>query len=323
MFIDVERSGLMILSENITTGGLIMAPMAGYTDSPFRRIVRRSGAGLVFTELISAEGIVRRNPGAMELLAFTEEERPIGIQIFGKNPAVLAEASRIVEELQPDLIDINMGCCAPKVCSSGSGAALLSNPDLLESIARSVVQSVRVPVSAKIRIGWDERTKNYREIISRLEGSGIAFVSVHGRTRAQKYTGSADWDIITDIAASSSIPVVGNGDIRSYGEAMDRLKSSGCRAVMIGRGAIGNPWIFNGAEPTTQELLEMITCHLDLMTGYYGDYGIKLMRKHMVRYIHGIKNAARLRSELMATEGYDETIAVLQSIAEYSLEAGV
>jgi nifR3 family TIM-barrel protein len=308
------------LKNSVTVGDLVLAPMAGITDSPFRRIARRCGAGFVFSELVSAEGILRKNRKALDLLAFTEEERPIGIQLFGKNPAALAEAAKLAEELGPDLIDINMGCCAPKVCSNGSGAALLMDPALAGAIASEVVKSVSLPVSAKIRIGWDDRSKNYMEVIRRLEDAGLAFISVHGRTRSQKYSGSADWNIIEEIARSASVPVIGNGDICTHDAALERLRTSGCRAVMIGRGAMGNPWIFNGAAPSMQEVITMIRVHLELMTGRYGEYGTILMRKHLAKYIHGVRNAARVRSALMTAVGADEILSIIDTLADIPME---
>lgn len=306
----------MLNISNLFSGsGIVMAPIAGFTDSPFRRIARRHGASLVFTELVSAEGIVRKGRKTLELLDFTEEERPIGIQIFGKDPDVMAEAAGIIEKLHPDLIDINLGCCAPKVCASGSGSALLRKPDLIEAIVSAVKQSVNLPVSAKIRTGWDENNLNYMETVKILENCGIAFISVHGRTRAQKYNGLADWNVISEIAGKSRVPIIGNGDISTFDEAHSRLKSSGCSAVMIGRGAIGNPWIFNGHIPDTTEIINQIKCHIDMMLEQYGDYGLTLMRKHIVKYIHGIKNASKIRAKLITLSDYNEIISVLDSLA--------
>ncbi len=292
-------------------GRLILAPMAGFTDSPYRRIARRHGAAMVYTELVSAEGIVRGNRKTLDLMRFHPEERPIAIQLFGKEADVMAEAARRVERLGPDLIDINMGCSAPRVCSGGSGAGLLQNPAFAGEIAAAVTGAVRLPVSVKIRIGWDESTKNYLELVPRLEDAGVSLIAVHGRTRAQKYTGSADWEAIAAIAAVSKLPIIGNGDIRSHRDALDRLTTSGCAAVMIGRAAVGNPWIFNGAAPTASELAEEVRTHLRLMSGFYGERGIVLMRKHLARYFHGFRNAARLRGALVRSSSFDEAIDLI------------
>ena len=298
----IKEFGMISINGLNLTGPLVLAPMAGYTDSIFRRIARRHGAALTFTELISAEGIVRNNKKTIKLWDFTDEERPLGIQIFGKKADVMAEAARVVESLGPELIDINMGCCARKVCRSGMGAALLRNPAELGRIASSVVRAVDLPVSAKIRIGWDYSEINYREVTTALEDAGIAFVSVHGRTKSQMYTGSADWRIISEIAGYSKIPVIGNGDITCHREALERLGTSGCAAVMIGRGAVGNPWIFNGTSPAFEEMVSLVKEHLAMMTDYYGKKGVILMRKYLVKYIHGFPNAAKFRVSLLRAE---------------------
>ena len=255
-------------------GDLILAPMAGYTDSPFRRIARRHGASLTFSELISAEGIVRGNKKILELLSFTDEERPFGIQLFGNNAAAMGEAAKIVEKLDPDIIDINVGCSVRRINRSGSGAALLRYPDLLGAISRNVVDSVRKPVSAKIRIGDDNESMNYIDIVNLLEDSGISMITVHGRTRAQKFKGKADWSIIRRIREESPVPIIGNGDIISYTDAKEKLDFSGCQAVMIGRGALGNPWIFSEHNPTHGEVIDQIKEHLALMMEFYGERGI-------------------------------------------------
>ncbi len=315
-------SGIYWIIEMINTGSLkidsklVLAPLAGYTDSPFRRIARKHGADLTITELISSEGIVRRIEKTFALLKFTEEERPIGIQIFGKDPAVMGEAAEIIEELKPDLIDINIGCSVRRVVRSGSGAALLDNPSLLGAIANNVVKRVNTPVSAKIRIGTDEKNKNYLEIVKLLEDSGISMISVHGRTRAQHFKGEADWDIIREIKEESNIPVIGNGDIASYSEAEMRLASSGCNAVMIGRCAVGNPWIFSSHSPEWSEIVDQIKEHLKMMLDFYGDKGIILMRKHIVKYIRNMRNSAKLRSLLVRSDSEEEIHHILESTIE-------
>lgn len=283
-------------------GPIMLAPIAGFTDSPFRRIARRYGAGLAVTELISAEGIVRMNRKTAELLRFAPDERPLAVQIFGNRPEAVAEAASRVEELGPDCIDLNMGCPARRVCGSGSGAALLLEPKKIYAIASSVVKRVRLPVSAKIRIGWDERTMTYRETVRALEDAGISFITVHGRTKAQGYGGTADWNVITEIASTSRVPIVGNGDIRSHEQARQRLASSGCRAVMIGRGALGNPWIFSGEAPGLPEIAAQIVEHLDMMLTHYGERGLILMRKHAAYYLRRFHGARRLRSLLVTAE---------------------
>ena len=302
------------LGSLLLDSSFILAPLAGYTDVPLRRISRRHGASLCFTELISAEGLCRRNKKTFDLMEISEDERPVGIQLFGKDPAVMAEAAKVAEEFRPDIIDINFGCCAPKVTSSGSGAALLKDPQLLYRIASSIKRSVSLPVSAKIRLGWDLTTKNYRETTALLSDAGMNHITVHGRTRSMYYTGKADWENIAEIAALSKIPVVGNGDISSYTEALSRLETSGCAAVMIGRKALGNPWIFSGINPSVEERLAAAKNHFNDMVDYYGEYGLILARKHIVQYFHHFKNSAHIRSSLVTAETADEVRIIFDSI---------
>ena len=308
---------LMIISEKIKLKSpFVLAPIAGFTDSVFRKICVKHGCALTFTELISSNGIVRNNKKTVAMLKFNEDERPLGIQIFGNEPEVMAEAASFVETLKPDLIDINMGCPARKVCGSESGASLLRDHQLINRITSAVVKKVHVPVSAKIRTGWDDDTKNYRDVVKALEDGGISLISVHGRTRMQQYSGSADWTIIKEINSLASVPVIGNGDIRSYEQGIDMLRSSGCPAVMIGRGAIGNPWIFSGHNPSIREIKDQIKEHLLMMIEEYGEFGIKLMRKHIVKYIHGIRNAASLRSRILQSMDTDEILEILELLEE-------
>jgi len=295
---------------------VLLAPMAGFTDGPYRRLAAEFGAGMVFTELVSSEGIIRRNKKTIDLLRFNDQERPIGIQVFGSDPAVVAEAAAFVETLGPDCIDINMGCCAPKVCYNGKGAALLKDPELVHRIAVTVGQAVSLPVSAKIRLGWDSDSINYNEVVYALVEGNVSFISVHGRTRAQLYRGEADWESITEIARSCPVPVVGNGDILSYEDAMEKLNTTGCTAVMVGRGAQGNPWIFSSSEPTLHERLDVIRRHYHLMIEEYGEYGMVLMRKHVVRYIHGIRNATKIRSKLVVADTMEEIESLLQQVIQ-------
>jgi tRNA-dihydrouridine synthase B len=284
-------------------GKIMLAPIAGFTDSPYRRIARRHGAGLVVTELISAEGIVRKNRKTLDLAVFNEEERPVAIQIFGNNPDLMAEAAIIVESRGPDIIDINMGCPARRICASGSGAALLLDPKKIHDIARRIVSRVHIPVTAKIRLGWDHTSLTYSDTVRALEDAGVSMIFVHGRTRAQQYGGIADWNIIREIANKSRIPIIGNGDISSYQDANERIEFSGCPAVMIGRSAIGNPWIFSGKIPSMNAIIDQIKEHLDFMMDLHGERGILLMRKHFVHYIHAFRGAKHIRKDLvMATE---------------------
>jgi len=267
------------------------------------------------TELISAEGIVRDDRKTMDLMSFSDDERPLAIQIFGNKPDIMGDAATKVVQLKPDFIDINMGCPAKKVCGSGNGAALLKDPDLIFRITERVVKSVSLPVSAKIRIGWDNDSLNYLEIINALEAGGADFITVHGRTRSQHYSGYANWDIIREICSKSTVPIIGNGDIDSYEKAYEMMEFAGCAAVMIGRGALGNPWIFTGKSPSIDEIIVQMKEHIDLMIDDYGERAIIMMRKHIVKYIHGIKNAARVRREIVTVTNKDELFNILDTIA--------
>ncbi|HOO73348.1 MAG TPA: tRNA dihydrouridine synthase DusB [Spirochaetota bacterium] len=294
---------------------LLLAPIAGFTDSPFRKIARKHGAGLVVTELVSAEGLVRNNPKTMDLLRFDEDERPAGIQIFGNNADVMGRAATVVERHRPDFIDINIGCPARKVCGTGAGAALLLDPERIFGIVRAVREHVSLPVTAKIRIGWDQGSMNYREAARAVEEGGASVLFVHGRTKKQGYSGAADWDVIAEIRRMARIPVVGNGDISGYDDAFEKMNSSGCPAVMIGRGALGNPWIFSGTKPSLVQIREQVLEHCSLMTSFYGPYGIILMRKHLALYVRGMENASAIRARLMSASTLEEVMTILSGLA--------
>jgi len=296
------------------TSPLILAPIAGYTDRTYRKICIKHGCALTVTELISAEGIVRNDKKTKDMMLFSNDERPLAIQIFGNKPDVMGAAAAKVAQLKPDIIDINMGCPAKKVCGSGNGAALLKDPDLIFRITESVVKSVSIPVTAKIRIGWDNDSLNYLEVINALEAGGVSFITVHGRTRSQHYSGYANWDIIREICSKANVPIVGNGDIDSYEKAYEMMNFAGCKAVMIGRGSIGNPWIFTGKIPTINEIITQIKEHFNLMIDDYGDRAILMMRKHIVKYIHGIRNAARVRREIVTVTNKDELFNILDTM---------
>jgi tRNA-dihydrouridine synthase B len=207
-----------------------------------------------------------------------------------------------------------MGCPARKVCGSGNGAFLLKDPDLVFRLTESVVNSTSIPVTAKIRTGWDENSLNYMDVVKALETAGAAFITVHGRTRAQQYSGIADWNIIKKICSGATVPVIGNGDIDSYEKAREMMEFSGCKAVMIGRGAIGNPWIFSGQKPSTPEIINQVKEHLDIMIDEYGSRGIHMMRKHIVKYINGMKNAAKARTLLVQTMEKNEIFRILDTL---------
>jgi tRNA-dihydrouridine synthase B len=294
----------------------VLAPLAGLTDSPMRRICRRRGASMVWTEMVSAEGLVRDGPKSLELLAFADEERPIGFQLFGARPQAMAGAAARASALDPDVIDINVGCPAKKVTRGGAGSALMREPVLLREIALAVVEAAGRPVTAKIRSGWDADSVNAVDVAVALEESGVSAVAVHPRTRAQGFTGAADWSVIRDVASSVSIPVLGSGDVGTAADALRMLETTLCDAVMIGRGAVGNPWLFQSAEtlrrtgatadpPTLAETLATVMEQLNLMVEAKGEHrGVREMRKHLVAYLRGFHGASHLRAELVRIDGH-------------------
>lgn len=303
---------MILCGDIILNSPFVLAPLAGYTDLPFRELCREHGASLGFTELISAEAVSRNNRKTLKLMEISGKERPVGIQLFGKNPEALIHAAAVAENLyHPEIIDLNCGCSVTKVSGHGSGAALLKDPALIAKIISGIKSKVTCHVSAKIRLGWEDSNKNYREVIAALCDSGVSFITVHGRTRSQKFSGSADWDTIAEIASFSPVPVIGNGDIDRYETALKRLNESGCKAVMIGRAAIGNPWIFSGKTPSLKERAETAKAHFLAMTSYYGDYGLVLARKHLSRYFHGFERAAALRGELVKAETAEKVLRII------------
>ncbi len=226
-----------------------LAPMAGMTDTAFRRLVKRQGGcGLVVTEMVSSEGLVRGLDRTLEYAEFTEEERPVAVQIFGGDPVKMARAAELVQDLGADLVDVNMGCPVPKIAKSSAGCSLMREPGHAEAIIASMAKAVRIPVTVKMRAGWNDSEVNAPDLARRLEGAGAAAVTVHGRTAAQSYSGRSDWDLISRVAASVSIPVFGNGDCVEPDDLLRRLRSSGVAGVLVGRGALRNPWLFGQAE---------------------------------------------------------------------------
>ena len=286
---------------------VILAPMAGVTDLPFRLLAKEMNCGLVYSEMVSDKGLMYKNCHTVEMLKIDERERPVAMQIFGSEPDSMAAAARYVEQAGTDIIDINMGCPTPKIVKNGSGSALMCQPELAYRIMVSVVEAVNVPVTVKIRKGWNNSSVNAVQMAQLAQKAGIAAIAVHGRTREQFYSGEADWDIIRQVKESVDIPVIGNGDIRTPYDAQRMLQETGCDGLMIGRGAQGNPWIFRQVAqylatgeivppPTPQERLALMIRHLDMLVDYKGEHlGIREMRKHGAWYTKGLHRSTELR----------------------------
>lgn len=287
-------------------GRFLLAPMDGFTDSPFRRICRDFGASLSTSEFINGIDVTYGHPYLKYKTHFCEEERPFCLQIFDDNPERLLSSAQKLVELKPDIIDINMGCSARNVSNRGAGAGLLKHPEKIRQIAILMVSNLPIPVTAKIRLGWDENTKNFLEIARILADCGISAITVHARTRQQEYSGMADWDAIAAVKAVVSVPVIGNGDVVSVSDALRMQKHTGCDAVMVGRAALGNPWVFAGGDRSTvtpAELLGVITRHLSLMVDLYAEKtGTILFRKHLSRYLAGYLPTADIRKHIFTME---------------------
>ncbi|HEV8584689.1 MAG TPA: tRNA dihydrouridine synthase DusB [Methylomirabilota bacterium] len=286
---------------------LRLAPMAGVTNAPFRLVARECGAGLLTSEEIDARALVRDNARTVALTAYLPEERPLVMQLLGEDPDVLAEAARRLEAAGADGIDLNMGCPVAKIVAKGQGAALMRDPLRGAVIFRTLRKAVAGPFTIKIRGGWDDRTVNAPEIARLAESEGVNGVTVHPRTRSQQYTGRAPWDVIAEVADAVRIPVVGNGDVRSVDDARAMVAATGCAAVMIGRGALGRPWIFRGAEVARDERAAIIRRHCTLIETHLPErYALVQLKKHLAWYSDGLPFAARARPAIFAAQSADE-----------------
>lgn len=305
---------------------VILAPMAGVTDLPFRLLCREQGAGLVCMEMVSAKAIFYNNRNTEELLQIHPDEHPASLQLFGSDPRIVADMAKRIEERPFSILDFNMGCPVPKVVNNGEGSALMKNPKLAEQLLSELVRAVKKPVTVKIRKGFDEENCNAVEIAKIAESCGVAAVAVHGRTRAQYYSGKADWDCIRQVKEAVKIPVIGNGDVDSPQAAKAMLEQTGCDGVMIGRAAQGNPWIFrevtafleNGAiiaRPDSVEKRETILRHAKLQMETKGEYtAVREMRKHLAWYTAGLPHSARFRQTINTMETIEELLEGVETI---------
>lgn len=305
---------------------LILAPMAGVTDLPFRLLCKEQGAGLLCMEMVSAKAIYFNNKNTEELLTIDDREPPVSLQLFGSDPDIISEMAKKIENRPFSILDINMGCPVPKVAGNGEGSALMKNPKLVEEIVSKTAKAIKKPVTVKIRKGFDDEHINAVEIARIAESAGAAAVAVHGRTREQYYSGKADWDIIRQVKEAVKIPVIGNGDVTSPEAARQLMETTGCDGIMIGRGAQGNPWIFRqilhwmetGEEepkPDLEEVKAMILRHARMLVEYKGAYtGIREMRKHVAWYTAGYPNSAKLRARVNEIESLEALEHLIQGI---------
>ncbi len=305
---------------------LILAPMAGVTDLPFRVLCKEQGAGLICMEMISAKAILYKNKNTEALMEIHPSEHPVSLQLFGSDPDIISEMAKQIEDRPFDILDINMGCPVPKVVNNGEGSALMKNPALVQEIVSKTVKAIKKPVTVKIRRGFDEDHVNAVEIAKVIEDCGAAAVAVHGRTREQYYAGKADWEIIRKVKEAVSIPVIGNGDIDRPKKAVQMMNQTGCDGVMIARGARGNPWIFSRtlqyietgeapSKPDKEEVIHTMLRHARMQLKYKGTYtGIREMRKHIAWYTSGFPKSARLRNAINEIETYEELEKLLLSL---------
>lgn len=312
------KIGNVVLDNNV-----ILAPMAGVSDLPFRLLCKEQGVGMTCSEMVSAKAISFHNKNTEALLETAPQERPVSLQLFGSDPDIISEMAAYIEDRPFDVLDINMGCPVPKVAGNGEGSALMRNPKLVEEIISKTARRIKKPLTVKIRKGFTEQEVNAVEIARIAEASGAAAIAVHGRTREQYYSGTADWDIIRQVKEAVKIPVIGNGDVTSAQKAKQLLDETGCDGVMVGRAAQGNPWIFKEIthylatgellpRPDKADVRDMMLRHARMQIEYKGEYiGMREMRKHVAWYTSGYPNSAKLRGCINEVESYEELEALL------------
>lgn len=320
---------------NVTLeNNLILAPMAGVSDLPFRLLCREQGAGLVCMEMVSAKAILYKNRNTEELLTIDPKEHPVSLQLFGSDPDIISEIAKQIEERPFDILDLNMGCPVPKVVNNGDGSALMKNPRLAGEIIEKTARAIKKPLTVKIRKGFDDAHVNAVELAHIAQESGAAAVAVHGRTREQYYAGHADWDIIRQVKEAVSIPVIGNGDIRTPEDVAAMAEQTGCDGYMIARGAEGNPWIFRQilhyfetgehlSRSDFSEVTEMLLRHAKMQIDCKGDYtGIREIRKHAAWYTAGYRNSSKLRGRINEVENYEQLEALFREVESYNEKNG-
>ncbi len=307
---------------------VFLAPMAGVTDMPFRVLCKEQSCGLVYTEMVSAKGMHYDDTKSTQLTLLDEKEKPGAVQIFGSDPEIMAEVAAKLSESDASIIDINMGCPAPKITKNGEGSALMKRPELAAKIVKAVVGASKKPVTIKIRAGWDDSSINALEIAQLAQDNGASAIAVHGRTREQYYSGKADWNIIKKVKQAVSIPVIGNGDVTTPMDAKRLFEETGCDAIMVGRGAQGNPWIFKQinsyleageiiSAPTPEEKIQTIIRHLNMLIAYKGEKtGILEMRSHIAWYIKGLRDASYTKQKIFTLTDKDEIINLLQNFLQ-------
>lgn len=320
------RIGNVELESNI-----LLAPMAGVTDKAFRMIVKPFGPALMYTEMVSGKGLFYKSKKTADLLTADESEKPVAVQIFGHDADIMAEIANSALEYGAAVIDINMGCPAPKIVNNGDGCALMKSPETAAKVISAVCRAVDVPVTVKFRAGWDDKSINAVEFAKIAEQSGASAVTVHGRTREQFYSGTADLDIIKTVKAAVKIPVIGNGDIIDGGSAAHMLEYTGCDGIMVGRAAEGNPWIFKEISaylkdgtvlppPDLDERREVALKHLGLLVEFKGEHrGVLEGRKHMAWYFKGVSGGAVLRTALNKSQKYDEMCGLINEFCDFKL----